>query len=314
MAVQDELKAPVVVVKSIGTDGFEEIGTGILVGQQGDNLFILTVKHVLTNPERMMIRFFGTFGYVPAEVIETSVRWDMAVLQCKRPSNFTMLSYFKLSSQRPTFKEEVMVIGHPVGDYWFFNIENAVNELKHDSDNRLFTITPRGITNGNSGGPILNEQNELLGIVQKTNNRRAVGVSAGAIYQILTDWRIPINLIFANYKDRIIGHMVFVEGGTFTMGSNNGGDDEKPPHPVNVPSFYIGRYEITQAQWKDVMDGQNLSSNKCDACPVENVSWNDVQGFIKQLNRHSKFVYRLPTEAEWEYAAGGGQSNRTTDG
>ena len=100
--------------------------------------------------------------------------------------------------------------------------------------------------------------------------------------------------------------MVFVKGGTFEMGSNNGDDDEKPIHTVTVSDFYIGRYEVTQKQWFDVM-GSNPSHFKgCDNCPVEEVSWNDVQEFIKKLNQQSGENYRLPTEAEWEYAARGG--------
>ena len=100
--------------------------------------------------------------------------------------------------------------------------------------------------------------------------------------------------------------MVFVKGGTFQMGSNNGYDDEKPIHTVTVSDFYIGKYEVTQKQWFDVMGSNPSEFSGCDDCPVERVSWNDVQEFIKKLNRQSGQYFRLPTEAEWEYAARGG--------
>jgi formylglycine-generating enzyme required for sulfatase activity len=120
-----------------------------------------------------------------------------------------------------------------------------------------------------------------------------------------------------------LGGMVFVEGGTFVMGctSEQGSDcepDEKPSHSVTLNSFYIGDAEVTQAQWKAVM-GSNPSESKGDAFPVENVSWNDVQEFLARLNEAEKEagstrVWRLPTEAEWEYAARGGTAERRCGG
>jgi len=111
--------------------------------------------------------------------------------------------------------------------------------------------------------------------------------------------------------------MVYVKGGTFTMGctseqGNECDDDEKPTHQVTLSDFYIGKYEVTQKQWRDVMgtDPPELRFKGCDDCPVERVSWNDIQDFIKKLNQKTGKKYRLPTEAEWEYAARGGSQNR----
>jgi formylglycine-generating enzyme required for sulfatase activity len=105
--------------------------------------------------------------------------------------------------------------------------------------------------------------------------------------------------------------MVLVNGGTFTRGCTNEhqdcGSNEQPAHEVTVGDFYMGRYEVTQRLWKEVMGKRNPSNFKsCDECPVENVSWDDVQKFIAELNRQTGRQYRLPTEAEWEYAARGG--------
>jgi formylglycine-generating enzyme required for sulfatase activity len=107
---------------------------------------------------------------------------------------------------------------------------------------------------------------------------------------------------FSDYTDPLAGDMVAVEGGSFTR-------DDK--YEVSVSDFYVGKYEVTQAQWEAIM-GSNPSSNSgCAQCPVENVSWDDVQEFLKKLNARSAHTYRLLTEAEWEYAAGGGASSRT---
>lgn len=106
--------------------------------------------------------------------------------------------------------------------------------------------------------------------------------------------------------------MVRAPGGSFTMGSpaNEAGRYvDECQHTVSVGNFYIGRYEVTQADWRAIM-GNNPSDHKnCDDCPVENVSWEDIQAFLKKLNaRYPAKNYRLPTEAEWEYAARGGSN------
>ncbi|MDR1814679.1 MAG: SUMF1/EgtB/PvdO family nonheme iron enzyme [Tannerella sp.] len=122
---------------------------------------------------------------------------------------------------------------------------------------------------------------------------------------------------FQNFTETDNGvdfEMLYVAGGTFTMGctSEQGGDcwdGEKPAHQVTLSGYYIGKYEVTQAQWKAVM-GNNPSDFKGDNLPVENVSWNDVQEFIRKLNAQTGKNYRLPTEAEWEFAARGGNQSR----
>ena len=102
--------------------------------------------------------------------------------------------------------------------------------------------------------------------------------------------------------------MIFVPGGTFKMGSpkGKGGDDERPQHDVTVPDFYIGKYQITQTQWEAVM-GNNPSYFKGDpALPVEGVSWNNAKKFCETISQMTGNAYRLPSEAEWEYACRAG--------
>ena len=113
----------------------------------------------------------------------------------------------------------------------------------------------------------------------------------------------------------VIFNMIKVDGGTFTMGATseqkNPDDDEKPTHQVTLSSYYIGETEVTQALWTAVM-GDNPSWFKGDNLPVEQVSWEDCQTFIGKLNGLTGKRFRLPTEAEWEYAArGGNRSNHT---
>ena len=122
------------------------------------------------------------------------------------------------------------------------------------------------------------------------------------------------NNISIPVKDGISIEMVRVEAGTFTMGATpemeNPLDDEKPAHQVTLTNdYYIGKYEVTQALWQAVM-GNNPSNFKGDNLPVEQVSWDDCQEFISKLNSITDKTFRLPTEAEWEFAARGGNKGR----
>ena len=107
--------------------------------------------------------------------------------------------------------------------------------------------------------------------------------------------------------------MIAVEGGTFLMGSpesdTEANDNEKPQHEVTLSNYYIGETEVTQELWEAVM-GSNPSYFVGANLPVENVSWDDCQEFIGKLNAQTGKTFRLPTEAEWEYAARGGKKSK----
>ena len=108
--------------------------------------------------------------------------------------------------------------------------------------------------------------------------------------------------------------MVRVKGGTFRMGATSeqedeADSDEKPVHSVTLSSYYIGKTEVTQALWQAVM-GSNPSYFKGADFPVDSVSWNDCQEFIQKLNSLTGRNFRLPTEAEWEFACRGGNNSR----
>ncbi|CAK8718780.1 MAG: Formylglycine-generating enzyme, required for sulfatase activity, contains SUMF1/FGE domain [Candidatus Electronema aureum] len=100
--------------------------------------------------------------------------------------------------------------------------------------------------------------------------------------------------------------LAYVPGGCFNMGSppneEGRGEDEGPVHKVCVDSFWMGQFEVTQGQWEKIMGANPSKFKKGGNYPVENVSWNDAQGFVKKLNSRTGKNYRLPTEAEWEYA------------
>ena len=110
----------------------------------------------------------------------------------------------------------------------------------------------------------------------------------------------------------LVKNMVKVEGGTFTMGDISGSyveNNEYPLHQVKLSSYHIGRYEVTQEEWEAVM-GNNPARFRDPKCPVEFVSWNDCQNFITKLNEMTGRKFRMPTEAEWEFAARGGNNSQ----
>ncbi|MBO4245005.1 MAG: formylglycine-generating enzyme family protein [Bacteroidales bacterium] len=145
----------------------------------------------------------------------------------------------------------------------------------------------------------------------------SVGSGSGTTPSTSSAQTLPITVNGVSFN------MIRVSGGTFSMGAqkdNQNGknydseadSDEKPVHTVSVGDFYIGETEVTQGLWKAVMgDNPSYESRGIgDNLPVNYVSWNDCQEFIKKLNQKTDKTFRLPTEAEWEYAARGGNKSK----
>ena len=131
--------------------------------------------------------------------------------------------------------------------------------------------------------------------------------------QLSTIQALPMEYNKVFTVDGVSFEMVYVEGGTFSMGAaseqeSDVADDEKTTHSVTLSSFRIGQTEVTQELWQAVM-GSNPSYFKGSRRPVECVSWDDCQEFICKLNAATGQQFRLPTEAEWEYAARGGKKS-----
>ena len=139
----------------------------------------------------------------------------------------------------------------------------------------------------------------------------ALSVSA---INLTPNWSASVTPSQRAVLEKLIANMVKVEGSTFTMGAtpeqgNDAYEYERPAHQVTLSDYYIGRYEVTQKEWQAVM-GDNPSKFYGDNLPVENVSWNDCQDFINKLNQLTGLKFRLPTEAEGEFAARGGKQSK----
>ena len=166
-------------------------------------------------------------------------------------------------------------------------------------------LTPAVLRNIQVGSYQLELKKEGFSSIKKLIEIKEGETNKLPIYNLEKD----INLIF---PDLAKTEMVFVQGGTFTMGcTDEQGSDcygaEKPAHQATLSDYYIGKYEVTQGLWKKVMgNNPSIFINCGDDCPVVNVSWDDCQIFINKLNQLTGKRFRLPTEAEWEYAARGG--------
>ena len=195
---------------------------------------------------------------------------------------------------------------------WLLNVpsEHIMNEvvpLGADLNTILEVVFPDG--DAFKYGKVVNQKNQLAiplppsGLVIKDETDlyvRALKVGKHKYEETFKEGKS----IFVKHSKEPIKNMVFVQGGTFQMGSNSGDDDEQPIHTVTVSSFYMDKTEVTQAEYRKVMGKNPSHFSGCDDCPVESVSWHDANAYAKKVGK------RLPTEAEWEYAARGGNKSK----
>ena len=365
----DQIKRPVVSIRSIQKENrIEEKGAGFIVGKSQSELYIVTAKHVIVNPDSIFISFISGEEN-RAELVQSNNELDLAVLKINIGNMRIDPSFsFFPNTDELVMEQAITMVGHPLGNLWDINFRNAVKETEIPLDDRRFSITNDDIDAGSSGGPVLNKNHELIGMVYKVDRIKALCISIQTIQEALEQWYVPANLLTGDpgqivipitenpikeslfqksYNDPIAGEFVLVEGGSFQMGSKDGYSDEQPVHPVTVKDYYIGKFEVSVAQFSAFIKDEGYKTDaeknggsyfwngnsweikpeinwRYDAAgklrpreqfnhPVIHISWNDAKAYCKWLNMKTGKEYRLPSESEWEFAARGGSfSNNTT--
>ena len=246
-----------------------------------------------------------------------SLKEGMHLIEAKKEGYRSQQRTINLSQQQKldvAFNELAAIQGNLSVNYKPFGADVYVDGKKIGQSPRVFNgimvgnhkveIKKNGYGTDSKTVNILEGQTATISGVLTTNTSSSIASGTSSSGNTIT---IPV-------KNGISIDMVRVEAGTFTMGATpemkDPWDDEKPAHQVTLTNdYYIGKYEVTQALWQAVM-GNNPSNFKGDDLPVEKVSWDDCQEFISKLNRLTGKTFRLPTEAEWEYATRGGKKSR----
>jgi formylglycine-generating enzyme required for sulfatase activity len=206
--------------------------------------------------------------------------------------NFEQIRYHLGSIDLPRPEGGTFNDHEPGGDYLFVKKNSCVIEIQSLKEEKFWQKA--------------NEKNTINtyeDYIRQYPKGKYATIARNKIKTLAQSTNLPITTI----TDSLNIQLVLIKGGTFNMGCTSEqkdcADDEKPVHQVTLSNYYLSPYEVTQKQWRLVM-GYNPSGFKdCDECPVESVSWNAIELFLSKLNKITEKKYRLPTEAEWEYAA-----------
>lgn len=329
----ESLKANVVAIRAT-LDGTEEKGFGFITAEQNGRLYIATAAHVVRGPdksktaEKIRIKFLNDLRWFDASFVYHWDNEDLALLELNKP--IALAWQPNCADLNPGSSRKVRFIGLNANEpRW---VDPGLDGNIFGDSEALLEFSINTIRPGTSGAPLITERG-IVGMITQDEGAISTALkitqikklfSGGGQYPYfgLQGWGgvLPAPTETNNNTSRPPVqppndpyNMVQVTGGAFTMGctTEQGSectDAENPSHRVKLHTFSISKYEVTQAQWRKVMgiDPSELAFPGCDECPVERVSWNDVQEFLRKLNAQTGKNYRLPTEAEWEFAARGG--------
>ena len=290
--------------------GKVEYKTGEYWVYMSEGSYLLSVKHPSFVPLSVNFRDYGIQGVQgkAAYVLTLLMPQAGSVVQMQKLTiNYTPATAMVIVDSRVRRGNGRLELELPVGEHSYVIAEDGYDSV--EGMVKLNATSPRTITESLvratvSQAPVKTPrpvQQPIAPPVADAPKPEPVASSpSGSAVETITVKGVSFN-------------MVRVDGGTFQMGATSEQkdpyDDEKPAHQVTLSGYYIGETEVTQGLWEAVM-GNNPSNFKGANLPVESVSWDDCQTFVQQLNQLTGRKFRLPTEAEWEYAARGGNKSR----
>ena len=269
--------------------------------------YMLSVKHPNFVTLSVNFRDYGISGVQGKATYRLTLLMPQAagVVQTQKLTiNYTPTNAMVLIDSKPYKGAGRLEVSLPIGNHSYIIAAEGYETV--EGSVKLSSSAPRSITENLVAAAQPVQAQHQVSAQQQTPVQQQIQVQQPAQSSSHAIETITVKGVSFN--------MVRVEGGTFTMGAtsekvSDARSDEKPVHQVTLSTYSIGETEVTQALWRAVM-GNNPSNRKGDNLPVEEVSWDDCQTFIQKLNQLTGRRFRLPTEAEWEYAARGGSKSR----
>lgn len=336
----DSLKAGVVKI----TAKTGQVGTGFIVRLEQEKTYIITAAHVIAGDQQPTVEFYSknlvsggqapaTGSVLPGAQVDDDLRGLAVVIVRGKEHilNDARALAFETSTHLVSGGEEAVVIGHSGGGGdWAVVKRNISNRVGHD-----ITLDP-GVASRFSGGPII-VNSKVVGMVMSSSGEFGLGITHKSLLNYLEGFGIEIGSEFAKDKKVIQAEagkpeskhsstlsqaktsqdgppMVLIQPGSFQMGdwTGRGQDDERPVHEVRFPrAFAMGQYEVTFAEYDTFAKATGRKLPRDEGWgrgqrPVINVSWDDAKAYAQWLSQQTGKRYRLPTEAEWEFAARSG--------